>query len=48
MTTPLTVPRGVIRRGLGVLWHAVKEEPRIFAISAVGSTLFAFTTIAQA
>ncbi len=48
MTTPLTVPRGVIRRGMGVLWHAVKEEPRIFAVSAVGSTLFAFTTIAQA
>ncbi len=42
------VPRGVIRRGLGVLWQAVKEEPRIFAISAVGSALFALTTIAQA
>jgi ATP-binding cassette subfamily B protein len=43
-----TVPSGVIRRGLGVLWQAVKEEPRIFAISAVGSALFALTTIAQA
>jgi ABC-type multidrug transport system fused ATPase/permease subunit len=43
-----SVPSGVIRRGLGVLWQAVKEEPRIFAISAVGSTLFAFTTIGQA
>lgn len=42
------VPRGVIRRGLGVLWQAVKEEPRIFAVSAVGSALFALTTIAQA
>ena len=39
---------GVIRRGLGVLWVAVCEQPRIFAISAVGSALFAFTTIAQA
>ena len=39
---------GVIRRGLGVLWVAVREQPRIFAISAVGSALFAFTTIAQA
>jgi ABC-type multidrug transport system fused ATPase/permease subunit len=38
----------VIRRGLGVLWQAVKEQPRIFALSAIGSTLFAFTTIAQA
>ena len=43
-----TVPRGVIRRGLGVLWQAVREEPRIFAISAVGSGLFALTTIGQA
>ena len=43
-----TVPRGVIRRGLWVLWQAVREEPRIFAVSAVGSALFAATTIAQA
>jgi ABC-type multidrug transport system fused ATPase/permease subunit len=43
-----SVPSGVIRRGLGVLWQGVKEEPRIFAISAVGSALFAFTTIGQA
>jgi len=43
-----SVPSGVIRRGLGVLWQGVQEEPRIFAISAVGSTLFAFTTIGQA
>ncbi len=46
-STPLTVPRAVIRRGLGVLWQAVKEEPRIFAISTVGSGLFALTTIGQ-
>jgi ATP-binding cassette subfamily B protein len=44
----LTVPSGVMRRGLGVLWQAVKEEPRIFAISTVGSALFAVTTIGQA
>jgi ABC-type multidrug transport system fused ATPase/permease subunit len=44
----LPVPAGVIRRGLGVLWVAVKEQPRIFAISAVGSALFGLTTIAQA
>jgi ATP-binding cassette subfamily B protein len=40
--------RGVIRRGLGVLWIAVKEEPRVFAVSAVGSALFGGMTIAQA
>lgn len=40
--------KGVIRRGLGVLWLGVREEPRIFAISAVGSALFGAMTIAQA
>ena len=44
----LPVPRGVIWRGFGVLWQAVKEEPRVFAVSAVGSALFALTTIGQA
>jgi ABC-type multidrug transport system fused ATPase/permease subunit len=39
---------GVIRRGLGVLWLGVREEPRIFAISAVGSALFGGMTIMQA
>ena len=43
-----TVPRGVIRRGFGVLWQAVKEEPRIFGVATVGSALFAITTIGQA
>ncbi len=48
VTSP-PVPRpAVIRRGLGILWIAVKEEPRIFAISAVGSALFGAMTIAQA
>ncbi len=45
---PTPAPSRVIRRGLGVLWVAVKEEPRIFAVSAVGSALFAVTTIGQA
>jgi ABC-type multidrug transport system fused ATPase/permease subunit len=33
---------------MGVLWVAVKEQPKIFAISAVGSALFGLMTIAQA
>ena len=41
-------PPGVIRRGLGILWIAVQEEPRVFAISALGSALFGGMTIAQA
>ena len=45
---PARPPRGVIRRGFGVLAVAVREEPRIFAVSALGSALFALTTIAQA
>ena len=41
-------PRGVIRRGLGILWIAVKEEPKVFTVSAIGSALFGGMTIAQA
>jgi len=48
VTTPAPTSDRVIRRGLGVLWVAVREEPRIFAVAAVGSALFAAMTIAQA
>ena len=41
-------PAGVIRRGLAILMVSVREQPKVFAVSAVGSTLFALTTIAQA
>ena len=40
--------KGVIRRGLGILWVAVKEEPKVFAFSAVGSAVFGGMTIGQA
>ena len=43
-----SVPSRTIRRGLGVLWQGCREEPRIFALSVVGSLVFAFTTIGQA
>lgn len=33
---------------MGILWLAVKEEPRIFALAAGGSALFGVMTIAQA
>lgn len=46
MTSPMT--KGVIRRGLGILWLAVKEEPRVFAVSAAGSAVFGAMTIGQA
>jgi ATP-binding cassette subfamily B protein len=46
--SPPVQPRRTIRRGMGVLWVGVKEEPRIFAVSAIGSALFALTTIGQA
>ncbi len=46
--SPKGTASGVIRRGLGILWIAVKEEPRIFALSAVGSAIFGGMTIAQA
>ena len=50
MTRPAPPPvgRGVLRRGFGVLWVACREQPGIFTVSAVGSFVFALTTIAQA
>ena len=50
MTRPAPPPlvKGVLRRGFRVLGVAVREEPRIFTVSAVGSAVFALTTIAQA
>ncbi len=43
-----TSQSGVLRRGFGVLGVAVREQPRIFTVAAVGSFFFAVTTIAQA
>jgi ABC-type multidrug transport system fused ATPase/permease subunit len=39
---------GVLRKGLGVLGRAIREEPRIFALAVAGSTLFAILTVASA
>jgi ABC-type multidrug transport system fused ATPase/permease subunit len=38
----------VLRRGLGVLWVAVKHEPWIFTVSVVGSALFGVMTVGSA
>ncbi|OHV46426.1 ABC transporter permease [Parafrankia colletiae] len=38
---------GVIRRGLGVLAIAVREEPRIFVAAVAGSSLYALATVAS-
>ena len=42
------VSRQVLRDGLRVLAVGVREEPRVFAVSVAGSTLYAVTTIASA
>lgn len=38
----------VVRRGLRILWISVREEPRIFAVSAIGSALFGLMTVGSA
>ena len=49
VTPELTRPSAhVLRRGFGVLGVAVREEPRVFAVSVLGSALFGAMTIAQA
>ena len=39
---------GATRAGFAVLWVAIKREPRVFAISTVGSLLFGALTVADA
>ena len=43
-----TVRTDVVRRGLRILWISVREEPRIFAISVVGSAIFGLMTVGSA
>ncbi|CAN5319964.1 hypothetical protein BH09ACT12_BH09ACT12_03220 [soil metagenome] len=40
--------RGSTRAGFSVLWVAIKREPRVFAVSTVGSVLFGALTVADA
>ncbi|HEU4425436.1 MAG TPA: ABC transporter ATP-binding protein [Pilimelia sp.] len=40
--------RDVLRRGLLVLWYAIREEPRIFTVALGGSVLFGVLTIGSA
>ena len=39
---------GVLGRGLRVLGRAIREQPRIFAVAVIGSSLFGLLTIAGA
>ena len=43
-----TAGRGVLRRGFGILARAVREQPRLFAISFAGSLAYGAMIIAQA
>ncbi|WP_233509889.1 ABC transporter ATP-binding protein [Actinomadura craniellae] len=45
---PSRVNPGILREGLGVLWVAVKAEPRVFALSVAASGLYAVMTVASA
>src|SRR5690606_17809599 len=38
----------VLREGMGVLWVAVKAEPRVFTVSVLASALYAAMTVATA
>ncbi|MEU6075192.1 ABC transporter ATP-binding protein [Micromonospora sp. NPDC047074] len=40
--------RDVLGRGLAVLWQAIREEPRIFAVAVTGSVLFGAMTVGSA
>jgi ABC-type multidrug transport system fused ATPase/permease subunit len=42
------VPAGVLAQGMRVLGHAIRTEPRVFALSVVGSSAFGLLTVATA
>ncbi|MDP9416456.1 MAG: ABC transporter ATP-binding protein/permease [Actinomycetota bacterium] len=42
------VSAAVLRRGLGILGIAIREEPRIFAVAVGGSAVYGVMTVAQA
>jgi ATP-binding cassette, subfamily B, bacterial len=45
---PEAVPAGVLGQGLRVIGHAIREEPRVFAVAVAGSSAFGLLTIASA
>jgi ATP-binding cassette, subfamily B, bacterial len=42
------VERDILRAGFGVLWVAIRAEPRLFGVSLVASAVYAGTTVASA
>jgi ABC-type multidrug transport system fused ATPase/permease subunit len=42
------VPQDTLRRGFGVLWTAVREQPRIFAVAVAGSGTYGLMTVVSA
>ena len=39
---------GVLATGLKLIWRAIREEPRVFAVALAGSTAFRVLTVASA
>ena len=48
MTTHERVAAGVLAQGLRVLGHAIRQEPRVFALSVIGSSAFGVLTVVGA
>ncbi|HEV2088969.1 MAG TPA: ABC transporter ATP-binding protein, partial [Cryptosporangiaceae bacterium] len=46
--TGTVVGGDVLRRGLAILWMSIREEPRVFTLSVVGSTVFGLAAIGGA
>ena len=47
-STPPTTPQGVFKRGMYVLWVALRNAPGPFALGAVGAVVFAAATVGSA
>ena len=41
---PSTAHQGTMRRGFGVLWRGIRDEPRLFATAVAGTAVYGVGT----
>ncbi|CAN5209137.1 ABC transporter ATP-binding protein [soil metagenome] len=45
---PPASSRGIVRRGLGITWAGIREQPRMFSLAVAGAALYGLMTVASA
>jgi ABC-type multidrug transport system fused ATPase/permease subunit len=46
--SPPASSRGIVRRGLGIAWAGIREQPRMFSLAVGGAALYGLMTVASA